>query len=108
MEQRCLGDHGRAVLEEMVFRGYIFSAALVFTRWLQPTWSLAVSIISVAVVFSLAHNATAGMTALQLGCVVLTGCLYGSIRFRCRSTLPAVIAHAVYNFTLYLSYWCLN
>jgi len=49
---------------------------------------------SVALVFSIAHLTTAGTTALQLCCIILTGCLYGWVRRRYRSTAAAALAHA--------------
>jgi len=93
------------VLEEVIFRGYLFTAALLLTRRLCPSRSADFSIIGVALVFSIAHLTTAGTTALQLCCIVLTGCLYGWVRFRYRSTAAAALAHAAYNLALYLSYW---
>ena len=93
------------VLEEVIFRGYLFTAALLLTRRLSPSGSVAFSIIGVALVFSIAHLATAGTTPLQLCCIVLTGCLYGWVRRRYRSTAAAALAHAAYNLALYLSYW---
>jgi membrane protease YdiL (CAAX protease family) len=93
------------VLEEVVFRGYLFTAALLLTRRMSLSRSAAFSIIGVALVFSIAHLTTAGTTALQLCCIVLTGCLYGWVRFRYRSTAAAALAHAAYNLALYFSYW---
>ena len=93
------------VLEEVIFRGYLFAATLLLTRHLSPSRSAAFSIIGVALVFSIAHLTTAGTTALQLCCIMLTGCLYGWVRFRYRSTAAAALAHAAYNLALYLSYW---
>jgi membrane protease YdiL (CAAX protease family) len=93
------------VLEEVIFRGYLFTAVLLLTRRLSPSMSAASSIIGVALVFSIAHLTTAGTTALQLCCIVLTGCLYGWVRFRYRSTAAAALTHAAYNLALYLSYW---
>jgi membrane protease YdiL (CAAX protease family) len=93
------------VLEEVIFRGCLLTAALLLTRHLSPSRSAAFSIIGVALVFSITHLTTAGTTALQLSCIVLTGCLYGWVRFRYRSTAAAALAHAAYNLALYLSYW---
>ena len=93
------------VLEEVIFRGYLFTAALLLTRHLSPSRSATSSMIGVAFVFSIAHLTTAGTTALQLCCIVLTGYLYGWVRFRYRSTAAAALAHAAYNLALYLSYW---
>jgi membrane protease YdiL (CAAX protease family) len=96
------------VLEEVIFRGYLLTAALMLTRHLSlsGSGSAACSIVATALVFSIAHLTTAGTTAIQLCCIVLTGCLYGSLRFRHGSTAAAALAHAAYNLSLYLSYWC--
>ena len=96
------------VLEEVVFRGYLLTAALLLTRHLSlaASPSAACSILATAVVFSIAHLTTTGTTALQLCCIVLTGCLYGCLRVRYASTAAAALAHAAYNLALYVSYWC--
>ena len=93
------------VTEEVLFRGYLLTAVLrVCRRW--PPLAGTISILFVAVVFSLAHAATRGITAVQLGCAVLTGCLYGWARVRYRSTVAAAVAHGTYNLVLYISCWC--
>ena len=94
------------VLEEVVFRGYLLTAGLLLMRRLWPSRSPAAAIGAVAVVFSIAHLTTPGAHLLQLGCIVLTGCLYGYIRLRYRSTAAAALAHGAYNLALYISYWC--
>ena len=93
------------VLEEVIFRGYLLTAALLLTRRLSPSSSVASSVLGVAAAFSIAHLTTAGTTALQLCCILLTGCLYGCIRLQYRSTAAAALAHGAYNLALYLSYW---
>ncbi len=94
------------VLEEVIFRGYLLTAGLLLMRRLCPSSSPAPSIMAVAVAFSMAHLTTPGTNSIQLGCIVLTGCLYGYTRFRYRSTAAAALAHGAYNLALYLSYWC--
>ena len=96
------------VLEEVIFRGYLLTAALRLMRHLSlsGSGSDACSIVATAVVFSIAHFTTAGTTAIQLCCIFLTGCLYGCLRVRHASTAAAALAHAAYNLALYLSYWC--
>jgi len=94
------------VLEEVIFRGYLLTAALLLTRRLPHWSSAAISVIAVAVVFSISHLATAGTTLLQLSCILLTGCLYGCIRLRYESTAAAALVHAAYNLALYASFWC--
>jgi membrane protease YdiL (CAAX protease family) len=93
------------VLEEVIFRGYLLNAALLLARRLSVPKSGASSVLGVALLFSIAHRTTAGTTALQLCCIVFTGCLYGHLRLRYRSTLAAALAHGSYNLALYLSYW---
>ena len=94
------------VLEEVLFRGYLLTAGLLLMRHLWPLRSPATAVVAVAVVFSMAHLTTPGAHLLQLVCIVLTGCLYGYIRLRYRSTAAAALAHGAYNLALYISYWC--
>ena len=94
------------VTEEVIFRGYVLTAILHVLRcWPTPRVADTISVVFAAVVFSLAHTPTRGTTGLQLGCAVLTGCLYGSSRVRYRSTVAAVIVHGMYNLALYISCW---
>jgi membrane protease YdiL (CAAX protease family) len=90
------------VLEEVVFRGYLFAllawsfrrlAADVVLNWLV--------VITAALVFAVVHLAQPGVSWLQLACITSTGSLYGWIRQRSGSTAPAALAHAVYNLVLY-------
>ncbi len=90
------------VLEEVVFRGYLFSLLV----WLLHraasgavlNWLV---IVPAAVIFALVHSAQPGVSWLQLVCITMTGGLYGWIRTLSASTAPAAVAHAVYNLTLY-------
>jgi membrane protease YdiL (CAAX protease family) len=93
------------VLEEVIFRGYLLTAALIFTSRLWPSRSTSISIIGIAALFSSAHLATPGVTALQLFCIGFMGCLYGYIRVRFRSTAAAALTHGTYNLALYASSW---
>lgn len=90
------------VLEEVVFRGYLFS---LLTWALRRAASEAVLnwlvVVTGAVVFALVHLAQPGVSWLQLACITMTGSLYGWIRTLSASTAPAAVAHAVYNLTLY-------
>jgi membrane protease YdiL (CAAX protease family) len=90
------------VLEEILFRGYLFA----FLAWsLRRVADDAVRNLSVVVVgatvFALVHLAQTGVNWLQLACIACSGTLYGSIRCRSGSTAPAAVSHAVYNLTLY-------
>lgn len=93
------------ILEEVIFRGYLFAAAVLLTSRMSVARSAGVSIFGVAAVFSIAHLSTPSITALQLCCIGLTGTMYGYIRFRFQSTAAAALAHGMYNLALYLSHW---
>src|SRR5579872_3130148 len=94
------------VLEEVIFRGYLLTAGILLIGRLCASRSPVSSIVAGAVAFSIAHLTTPGTNSIQLGCILLTGCLYGYIRFRYRSTAAAALAHGSYNLALYISYWC--
>ncbi len=93
------------ILEEVIFRGYLFAAAVLLTSRMPVARSAGVSIFGIAAVFSIAHLSTPSITALQLCCIGLTGAMYGYIRFRFQSTAAAALAHGMYNLALYLSHW---
>jgi membrane protease YdiL (CAAX protease family) len=90
------------VLEEIVFRGYLF-ALLMWSfnsvagmrQW--DRWAVAVA----ALVFAVVHLAQPGVSWLQMACITSTGTLYGWIRYCSGSAAPAAAAHAAYNLTLY-------
>lgn len=90
------------VLEEVVFRGYAFALLAWWFRRLAPDlileWPI---VITTALVFAAVHLAQPGVSWLHLGCIAITGTLYGWIRQRWGSTAPAAAAHAMYNSTLY-------
>ena len=91
------------VLEEVVFRGYLFA----FLKWFfssmaNGTGRNRLVVVFAAVVFAVVHLAQPRVSWLQLACIASTGTLYGWIRCRSGSTVPSAIAHAAYNLTLYL------
>jgi membrane protease YdiL (CAAX protease family) len=91
------------VLEEIVFRGYLFA----FLMWLLSKATNddgrgPLIVVLAAVVFAVVHLAQPGVSWLQLACITATGTLYGWIRWRSGSTAPAAVSHAAYNLTLYL------
>jgi membrane protease YdiL (CAAX protease family) len=90
------------VLEEVVFRGYLFA---VLTWWLSKfTEGLLLErlvVVTSAAVFALAHFTQPGVSWLQLVCITWTGILYGWIRYSSKSTALSAASHAVYNLTLY-------
>jgi membrane protease YdiL (CAAX protease family) len=90
------------VLEEIVFRGYLFA----FLTWFlsntaNDTARGLSAVVFAAVVFALVHLAQQGVSWLQLGCITSTGTLYGWIRWRSGSTAPAAVSHAAYNLALH-------
>jgi membrane protease YdiL (CAAX protease family) len=90
------------VLEEVVFRGYLFS----LLSWLlhRATGEAVLNwlvIVTAAVIFAVVHLAQPGVSWLQLVCIAMTGGLYGWIRILSASTAPAAVAHAAYNLSLY-------
>lgn len=93
------------VIEEVVFRGYLLTGALLLERHASNNDRHWPSVVGVALVFMFAHRAQAGTTWIQLGCIMLTGTVYGLIRLRFQSTVASVLAHGCYNLVLYLSVW---
>jgi membrane protease YdiL (CAAX protease family) len=90
------------VLEEVVFRGYLFA----FLMWLSTRAPIGAGrnqlvVVSAAVLFALVHLAQPGVSWLHLTCISSTGTLYGWIRWRSGSTAPAAVSHAAYNLALY-------
>jgi membrane protease YdiL (CAAX protease family) len=90
------------VLEEVVFRGYLFAFLMwLFSRMRNSTGQSWLVVLLAAVVFAIVHCAQPGVSWLQLACITSTGTLYGWIRRRSGSTAPGAVSHALYNLTLY-------
>jgi membrane protease YdiL (CAAX protease family) len=89
------------VLEEIVFRGYLFALVLWgLTRVRRSGWDwCAVAI--VAVLFAAVHLTQPGVSWVQAACISCTGALYGLVRYASGSVAPAAASHAAYNLTLY-------
>jgi membrane protease YdiL (CAAX protease family) len=89
------------VLEEIVFRGYLFALMLwALTRLRKTQWNAVVVPVG-ALVFAVVHLSHPGTSWLQMACIMSTGAVYGAIRYVSGSAAPAAMAHAVYNLTLY-------
>ena len=89
------------VLEEILFRGYLFAFLMWgFAKASKTRWNALVIPIA-AVVFAVVHLSQPGANWLQMACITSTGAVYGSIRYSSGSAAPAAVAHATYNFTLY-------
>jgi membrane protease YdiL (CAAX protease family) len=90
------------VLEEVVFRGYLFALLMwLLTRVASDAGRNRLAVVFAAVIFAVVHLAQPGVSWLQLACITCTGTLYGWIRCRSGSTAPAAVSHAVYNLVLY-------
>jgi membrane protease YdiL (CAAX protease family) len=89
------------ILEEIVFRGYLFALVLrSLARIRSNRWDWCVVAIA-AVVFAAVHLAQPGVNWLQAACITCTGALYGLVRYTSGSAAPAAASHAAYNLTLY-------
>ena len=89
------------VLEEIVFRGYVFALLLwASVRLGRGRWKPWVVVIA-SVLFAVVHLMHPGVNWLQLACITSTGALYGWIRYFSGSAAPAAVSHATYNLTLY-------
>jgi membrane protease YdiL (CAAX protease family) len=90
------------VLEEVVFRGYLFTLlAWSFRRLADSGGRNRLVVVATAVAFALVHMSQPGVGWLQLVCIGSTGTLYGWFRCHSGSVAPAATAHAAYNLTLY-------
>ena len=90
------------VLEELVFRGYLFTLlSWSFRRLADHSVRNWLIVMAAAVAFALVHMSQPGVGWLQLACITSTGTLYGWFRCRSGSVAPAAAAHAAYNLTLY-------
>jgi len=94
------------VVEEIVFRGYLFAFLELLLRRVRPAGvANATVVVAAGALFSAAHVAQPGGGWLQFWCIGATGIAYGVIRVRCQSTAASAAAHATYNLTLYAIGW---
>lgn len=94
------------ILEEIVFRGYLFSLLIsISRRALQGRSIGAVTIGVSALLFSAVHVAQPGGTWLQFWCILATGALYGAVREGTSSSAVSAAAHAAYNISIYVMGW---
>jgi membrane protease YdiL (CAAX protease family) len=89
------------VLEEILFRGYLFALLLWGIGKARNTRWNVVAIPVGALVFAVVHLSQPGASWLQIACITSTGAVYGAIRYISGSSAPAAVAHAAYNLTLY-------
>jgi hypothetical protein len=79
------------VVEELIFRGVIFSG---FKKNFRPIWAVILS----ALLFALFH-----LNPWQLGPTFLLGLLLGFVRLRTGSLLAAIFTHALHNGMIFFS-----
>jgi membrane protease YdiL (CAAX protease family) len=90
------------VLEEVVFRGYLFTLLTwSFRRMTDDVSRNRLAVVGAAIAFALVHMPQPGVGWLQLACIASNGTLYGWLRCRSGSVAPAAASHAAYNLTLY-------
>ena len=90
------------VLEEVVFRGYLFTLLTwSFRRLNDDGRRNRLAVVAAAVAFALVHMSQPGVGWLQLACIASTGTLYGWLRCRSGSVATAAASHAAHNLTLY-------
>ena len=84
------------LLEEVVFRGYLFGLAEwgLRKRVPQAGWTAGIAI---AGVFALCHLPKAGITGLQIGVIFVMGVVYAWLRIKSNSTTSPFLAHSAYN-----------
>ena len=84
------------LMEEVVFRGYLFGLAEWGLRKRVPRASWIVGI-AIATVFALCHLPKAGITGLQIGIIFVMGVVYAWLRIKSNSTTSPFLAHSAYN-----------
>lgn len=99
----CIGVAIGPLIEELVFRGYLFFGVVWLSR--KSRHGQSITVIAVAAIFALSHLAKDGIMPSQIGSIFLTGCMFGWIRSRSGSTTPAYVAHATYNAVIYGAAW---
>ncbi len=94
-----LASSSGSILEELLFRGFLFWFVLELCRRMRWRHSLSAvaTVILIAIAFAFAHL---GRTGASLYSTVLTGIAFGGIRIWSNSTAAAALMHATYNFTL--------
>jgi len=84
------------LMEEAVFRGYLFGLAELGLRKRvpHPGW---ITGIAIAAIFALCHLPKAGITGLQIGVIFVMGVVYAWLRIKSNSTTSPFLAHSAYN-----------
>ena len=88
------------LMEEAVFRGYLFGLAewRLRKRVSRAGW---IAGIAIAAIFALSHLAKAGITSLQIGIIFVMGVVYAQLRIKSNSTTSPFLAHSAYNAVIF-------
>lgn len=88
------------LMEEAIFRGYLFGLAECGLRKRVPQagW---ITGIAIAVVFALCHLLKAGITGPQIGVIFVMGVVYTWLRIKSNSTTSPFLAHSAYNIIIF-------
>ena len=84
------------LMEEAIFRGYLFGLAEwgLRKRVPQASW---IAGIAIAAVFALCHLLKPGITSPQIGVIFAMGVVYTWLRIKSHSTTSPFLAHSTYN-----------
>ncbi len=87
------------LVEECVFRGYLFRMLFAVGGAVSSHWVSAIAICGTAILFAAAHSAGAWSAGhfLRIATTFSTGLVFATLRHRSASTVPGVVAHATYN-----------
>jgi len=88
------------LMEEAVFRGYLFGLAEWALRKGFPRAGWITGIV-IAAVFALCHLLKAGITGLQIGVIFVMGVVYAWLRIKSNSTASPFLAHSAYNAVIF-------
>ena len=88
------------LMEEAIFRGYLFGLAEwgLRNRVSRASWIVGIAI---AAVFALCHLPKAGITGLQIGVIFVMGVVYAWLRIKSNSTTSPFLAHSAYNAVIF-------
>lgn len=88
------------LLEEAVFRGYLFGLLTWGLRRRVPYVNVLAGLV-IAAAFAISHLSKQGITPLQIGAIFLMGLVYAWLRIRSKSTTSPVLAHSAYNAVIF-------
>lgn len=88
------------LLEEAVFRGYLFGL-LNWGLGRRVPYANVLAGLVIAAAFALFHLSKPGITPLQIGAIFLMGLVYAWLRITSKSTTSPVLAHSAYNAAIF-------